>query len=136
MSITRCCDGEITTVLVFNGYCCKSHCRCIAAPVIFTEGFAHIFNVLLTAISCCTSTESVVCGDHQFSLCRYRLSETLSSACCYLTVDNLKEYITSSTDENTVKTLSWEEDFVQRFTPYLESNYSALQLAAYRLLLK
>ena len=100
----------------------------------FTEGTGHIFNVFLTMTSCFTSTESVVSDDRQFSLCRYRLSETLSSASCYMTVENLKEYITSSTDESTAS--NWEEDFVQRFSPYLESNYSALQLAAYRLLLK
>ena len=100
----------------------------------FTEGTGHIFNVFLTMTSCFTSTESVVSDDRQFSLCRYRLSETLSSTSCYLTMENLKEYTTSSADESTAST--WEKDFVQRFSPYLESNYSALQLAAYQLLLK
>ncbi|CAB3985051.1 E3 ubiquitin- ligase listerin [Paramuricea clavata] len=73
---------------------------------------------------------------HQLSVCHHRLSETLSAACCYLTTDNLKEYITSSTGEKTAECLTWEEDFVRKFLPYLKSNYSAFQLAAYRLLLR
>ena len=85
--------------------------------------------------SCCIFTESVY-DDQQYSVYRYRLSETLSAASCYLTVDNLREYIISSNDKNTAETLTWEQDFVQRFSLYLESNYSAFQLAAYRFLLK
>jgi hypothetical protein len=80
------------------------------------------------------ATDADISGDAQLSVCRHRLSETLSAACCYVTTDNLKEYVTSSTEEKTAGT--WEKDFVRKFVPYLESNYSAFQLAAYLLLLK
>lgn len=53
-----------------------------------------------------------------------------------MTTDNLKGYVASSSGEKTAEFLTWEEDFVEKFLPCLESNFSPLQLASYRLLLK
>ena len=84
----------------------------------------------------CIFTDADISSGRQLSVCHHRLSETLSAACFYVTTDNLKEYITSSTGGKTAECLTWEEVFVRKFLPYLKSNYSAFQLTAYRLVLR